>query len=96
MRVACRKPTALLKLSRPNLPTPLANEKDKKYEYRLKRYRKKYRRDVAKMLTHDLKGLYDRGYYANLMQVFLPYYFPVQIDKSGDSNNETNKQKKAK
>lgn len=69
MCVACRKPTALLKLTPPHEPTISDKEKenDINYEYRLTRYSRRYRHDVAKMLTHDLKGLYDRGYYVNLM-----------------------------
>ncbi|KPA77562.1 putative Zinc finger DHHC domain containing transmembrane protein [Leptomonas pyrrhocoris] len=77
--VAERKPTALRKLQEPPLPktAPGFEEGGKKNA--------KYRAQVKKMLIHDLRGLYDRGAWNNLMEVMFPYsdaYKPEILEKA--------------
>lgn len=73
--VAERKPTALMKLIEPPPPktVPGFEEGGKKNQA--------YRRSVEKMLRHDLKGIYDRGMWQNLAEIF----FPDRISASSES-----------
>uniref|UniRef100_A0A146LVF7 Uncharacterized protein n=1 Tax=Lygus hesperus TaxID=30085 RepID=A0A146LVF7_LYGHE len=59
--IACRTPTKLKELQPPVILHELDGETEKNYRYRVQKYYYKYRKQVAKMLTHDLKGLYDKG-----------------------------------
>lgn len=72
--VAERKPKALLKLQEPPLPktAPGFEEGGKKNA--------KYRAQVKKMLTYDLRGLYDRGMWSNLMEIMFPYRYAHNPD----------------
>lgn len=65
--VAPRKPKALLKVVEPPHPreNPEFSEGTKK--------NKKYRKQVRKMIEKDLVVLYNRGWWANLQEVFFPY-----------------------
>lgn len=65
-QVAERKPKALLALTEP--PPP---KSEPGYEEGGKE-NLAYRKRVKKMLTEDLKGLYDRGVWRNLMEILLP------------------------
>lgn len=67
--VAERKPKKLLKLQEPPLPktAPGFEEGGKQNA--------KYRAQVKKMLTYDLRGLYDRGMWGNLMEIMFPYRY---------------------
>ncbi|AYU76509.1 palmitoyl acyltransferase 5 [Leishmania donovani] len=65
-QVAERKPKALLALKEPPPPkTEPGYEEGGKENLA-------YRKRAKKMLTEDLKGLYDRGVWRNLMEVLLP------------------------
>lgn len=68
--VALRKPKALLKLEDP--PPASVREGDPAWAEGGKR-NKAYRKKVKAMVLHDLKGLYDRGAWANIMEVYFPY-----------------------
>lgn len=67
--VACRKPRQL-----PLLVDPPAEDRrgDAAWAEGGKK-NKAYRARVKKMVLYDLKGLYDRGYWGNIKEVFLPY-----------------------
>lgn len=65
-QVAERKPKALLALEEPPLP-----KTEPGYEEGGKR-NVAYRKRVRKMLTKDLKGLYDRGVVRNLLEILFP------------------------
>ncbi|KAG5485500.1 hypothetical protein LSCM1_07585 [Leishmania martiniquensis] len=65
-QVAERKPKALLALTEP--PPP---KTEPGYEEGGKKNRA-YRKRVKKMLVKDLRGLYDRGVWQNLMEVLFP------------------------
>ncbi|KPI88404.1 putative Zinc finger DHHC domain containing transmembrane protein [Leptomonas seymouri] len=72
--VAERKPTALRKLQEPPLPmtAPGFEEGGQKNA--------QYRAQVRKMLIYDLRGLYDRGRWNNLMEIVFPYSYADNPD----------------
>lgn len=76
--VAERKPRALLLLEAP--PPP---KTEPGYEEGGKRNRA-YRKKVRGMVTSDLKGMYDRGAWRNLMEVMWPYasLTPERLDEA--------------
>ncbi|EKG02456.1 hypothetical protein,Zinc finger DHHC domain containing transmembrane protein, putative [Trypanosoma cruzi] len=49
---------------------------------------KSYRKKVQKMLYSDLKGLFDRGVWNNLVEVFFPYSHERKRDRVGRTEGE--------
>lgn len=72
--VAERKPKALRKLQEPPLPKTVPGYEEGGKE------NVKYRARVKKMLTYDLRGLYDRGVWNNLMEIVFPYPYAYSSD----------------
>jgi hypothetical protein len=72
--VAERKPRALLKLQEPPLPKTVPGFEEGG------KMNAKYRAQVKKMLTYDLRGLYDRGAWNNLMEIVFPYRYAYDRD----------------
>ncbi|CAD2219267.1 DHHC palmitoyltransferase, putative [Angomonas deanei] len=79
--VAARKPRKLPSLEEPPLPMTA-----KGYEEG-GRKNKQYRKKVRKMVMYDLKGLYDRGLWNNIMEVYFPYRI-LKTAKKDMENNE--------